>query len=517
MTPQQTVSLVSPGFFGLNLQQSPVGQNPSYALIADNCVIDKSGRISSRKGWTQQTTSGSTALSDTYVQFLHEHVNADNTSTILSGGNSKLFTGGVGAALTDITPGSYTVSGNNWKAASLSDFCLLVQDGQEPIVYSGSISPVAQAYTTYIADTPNFDGNTLRDVIAAYGRFWAHDGEYVYWSTDILDSAFPAFSGGSSGFLNINSVLPNNTDTIVALAAHNNFLIIFCQRSIVIYQGADNVLAETFRVNDVVAGTGCIARDSVQSTGNDLIFLSDMGLRSLGRTIQEKSMPMRELTTNVRDSFLSFVTTEIANVGSADNIKSVYSEKFAFYMISFPSLNYCTVLDMRQALPDGSARVTTWTGYPVNAVIRTRDRDLLLGKLNGIGKYEGYTDNGSNYLMRFYTNYIDFGQPTLLKIPKKIKATIAGGATQKFVIKLSYDYIGSTYSFPFTIPDNGPYEYNVDEYMDAEYTAGLAIDIINTPARGNGNLIQLGFESRINGAPISVQKVDLFITTGKNT
>ena len=517
MKQQQSVSLVSPGFFGLNLQQSPVGQNPSYALIADNCIIDKSGRIGSRKGWVQQTTSGSTALNDTYVQFLHEHVNADETTTIISGGNDKLFTGGVGGTLTDITPGSYTVNGNNWTAASLNDFCLIVQEGQEPVVYSEAISPVAQPYTTYIAATPSFGSNTLRDVVAAYGRFWAHDGEYVYWSTDILDSAFPAFSGGSSGFLNINSVLPNNTDTIVALAAHNNFLIIFCKRSIVIYQGADNVVSEAFRVNDVIAGVGCIARDSVQHTGNDLIFLSDTGLRSLGRIIQEKSLPMRELTTNIRDTFLSYVSTEIANAGSADDIKSVYSERNAFYIISFPSLNYCTVVDMRQALPDGTARITQWGGFPATAMLRTRDRDVLFGKLNGIGKYEGYTDDGSNYLMRFYTNYIDFEAPTVLKIPKRIKATIAGGATQKFVLKLSYDYIGSTYSFPFVIPDNGPYEYNVDEYMDAEYTAGLAIDLISTPARGSGNLIQLGFESRINGAPISVQKVDLFITTGKNS
>lgn len=508
----ETISVVAPGFAGLNLQESPVTLNSSFALVADNCIIDKSGRIGSRKGWTLKTTSGAAQLSGNSIEFLHEHVNAGGTTEVISGGNLKLFSGGVGGALTNITPAAYTVTANNWKAATLLDYCFIVQQGHEPVVYSAG---VAQDYSTFTANTPNFGSNTLRDVISAYGRLWAHDGTTVYWSTDIADSLFPEFYDGSSGTLNINAVLPDNTDTIVALAAHNNFLIIFCERNIVIYKGADDILSNNFALEDVITGVGCVARDSVQSTGADILFLSDTGIRSLGRLIQEKSMPMRDLTKNIRDQFLAVLQNEIDINGSLDKVKSLYSERYAFYLISFPSIERVYVLDMRQALEDGSARITNWISYPAKALLRRRNRDIMLGMVNGIGQYEGYSDNGARYRMKFFTNYLDFGAPTVLKMVKRIKATVLGGAEQAFVIKLGYDYIGSTFSFPFTVPDNGPYEYNIDEYEDAQYTGGLAVEVINASGLGSGNVIQIGFESNVNGAPVSVQKIDLFVKTGK--
>lgn len=508
----ETISVVAPGFAGLNLQESPVTLNSTYALVADNCVIDKSGRIGSRKGWTQKTTTGATELAGNPIEFLHEHVNAGGSRTVISAGNLKLFTGGVGAVLTDVTPVAYTPTANNWKAATLLDYAFIVQAAHEPIVFNAG---VAEAYSDFSVNTPNFGSNTLRDVIAAYGRLWAHDGTTVYWSTDIADVDFPEFYDGSSGSLNINSVLPDNTDTIVALAAHNNFLIIFCERNIVIYRGADDILSANFTLEDIITGVGCVARDSVQNTGTDIIFLSDTGVRSLGRLIQEKSLPMRDLTKNVRDQFLAVLQNEITVNGSLDKVKSLYSERYAFYLITFPSIERVYVLDMRTALEDGSARITTWISFPVKALLRRRNRDILFGVVNGIGQYEGYTDNGDRYRMKFFTNYLDFGAPTVLKMVKKIKATVLGGAQQNFIFKLGYDYIGSSFSFPFTIPDNGPYEYNIDEYEDAQYTGGLAVEVINSPGLGSGNVIQIGFECNVDGSPVSVQKVDLFVKTGK--
>ena len=68
-------------------------------------------------------------------------------------------------------------------------------------------------------------------------------------------------------------------------------------------QNAETPSATTadFRIHDTVEGVGCIARDSVQHTGTDILFLSEDGVRSFGRTIQEKSMPMRDISNNVRN------------------------------------------------------------------------------------------------------------------------------------------------------------------------------------------------------------------------
>ena len=515
----QPISIVAPGFFGLNTQESSVTLSTNYALEADNCIIDQYGRMGARKGWTMQTVSGSSELSGQIVEGIFEHTNADNTTDILLTGNNKVLLQESNKTLTNITPVSYTITNNKWKSACLLDHTVLVQKNHEPLIFTReSGSAVCHPESSHTAHggpyTPSFGSSYPRDVIAAYGRFWVHDGATVYWSTDIADTAFPAFSGGTSGFLNIASVLPKNVDTITALAVHNGFLIIFCERNIVLYKGADNPLGD-FSLSDIITGVGCIARDSVQTTGSDILFLSDTGVRSLGRVIQEKSLPMRDLTKNVRDDFLSYINTEISISSNLDAVKSVYSENNAFYLISFPASSVVYCLDMRQPLEDGSSRVTLWNKHKITAFLRDRERNVFLGKPNGIGLYTGYTDNGNVYRMKFASSYIDMGQATTKKILKRVNVTVIGGSGQIFVIKAGYDYYGSSFSYPFEINAGQAFEYNIAEYNIAEYVGGVLIDKVSTPAQGSGETMQIGFEANVNGKELSVQKLDIFVKTGR--
>lgn len=55
--PLQTINLVAPAFKGINTEDSPIAQDPSFADIADNAVIDKRGRIAARKGIEILTTA----------------------------------------------------------------------------------------------------------------------------------------------------------------------------------------------------------------------------------------------------------------------------------------------------------------------------------------------------------------------------------------------------------------------------------------------------------------------------
>ena len=517
----QTLSVVSPGFFGLNTQESGITLSSNYAQETNNVIIDKYGRLGSRKGWQMRTLEGDTQLEGEPIEFLMEHINGDNTAVTISGGNSKLLLNGSNVDnFIEITPAGYTITKNNWKGASLYDHALIVQEAHAPIVYCESESPVTQTLDDVTGVTQSFGLNHPRDVLAAYGRFWVHDGTFVYWSTDIADSAFPAFAGGTSGFLNIASVLPNNVDTIVALASYNGFLIIFCERNIIVYRGPENPLGD-FALQDVIAGVGCVARDSVQGTGNDLIFLSDTGVRSLGRLIQEKSVPLRDLTTNVRDDVLLDITIERFNTvitdGASDlrNVKSVYSELNAFYLLSLPSLKKVYCLDMRKPLDTGAARVTTWTEYEAKALTRTRGRELLIGKPDGIGVYDTYQDNGAAYQLKYSSHYLDLGLPTANKMLKQINATVIGGTNQTFVIKTSFDYTGAIRSFPFTIITGEVFEYGIAEYNISEYTFGVVLEAVKSNAGGSGNVIQIGFEAEVNGNELSVQKIDMFAKTGR--
>ena len=52
-----SINLVAPAFKGINTEDSPLAQDPSFAEVADNAVIDRRGRIAARKGLSVTTTN----------------------------------------------------------------------------------------------------------------------------------------------------------------------------------------------------------------------------------------------------------------------------------------------------------------------------------------------------------------------------------------------------------------------------------------------------------------------------
>ena len=99
----QNITVAAPGFAGLNTQDSPIGLGPSFAAVADNCVIDKLGRVGARKGWEAVSTNGSSVLgSSRGIETVYEYIDNSGDKVILSAGNNKVFSGTT--TLTDITP-----------------------------------------------------------------------------------------------------------------------------------------------------------------------------------------------------------------------------------------------------------------------------------------------------------------------------------------------------------------------------------------------------------------------------
>ena len=232
--------------------------------------------------------------------------------------------------------------------------------------------------------------------------------------------------------MDLTTVFPEGFDEIVAVREFNNFLVIFCKRSILIYSGAASPSSMT--LSDVITGIGCIARDSVQAIGTDLIFLSDSGLRSLGRTIQEKSNPIGNVSKNVRDTMMLAVDAE------TKNIKSVYSPEESFYLLFLPTSLEVFVFDMRGTLEDGSYRATTWVGLTVLSGARLADGTIYLGNAKGINEYDEFLDDTDTYVMTYFTNPMSFGDPSRVKMLKEISFTVIGGSGSEVVGNWAYDY-----------------------------------------------------------------------------
>lgn len=519
----QAATVAAPGFMGLNTQDSSVTLESGFALVANNCIIDKFGRIGSRKGW-DNVHATNTDLSTASVKTVHELRGPDNNVVLFAAGNNKLFIEESGALVAknvrnsaDSANVSYTITDDHWQVANIQQsgegkaYGTVVQAGHPVLVLNyltsafgfqqlGDLGVLPDGYTTSTF-TPNC-------ALAAYGRTWvadiAGDKQTVYFS-DLVDAL--NYKTGTAGRLNISEVVGDG-DPITSIAAHNGFLIIFCERHIVIYANAQDPTAIT--LSDVVTGVGCIARDSVQTTGTDIIFLSDTGVRSLTRTIQEKSAPFRDLSKNVRDDLLTYVNGELPK-----NIKSVYSPLDAFYLLSFSNQNILYCFDTRVQMQDGASRVTTWSELIPTSMCLTRNKQVYFGLAGYVGRYTGYQDNGTEYEMSYYTNYFDYQTPTQLKILKKADFYLIGGASQDVTIQWDFDYEGSYVSQTRTLDEGSIYEYGIDEYTVAKYSGGVVITKLDVSASGTGRALQLGLESVINGNSLSVQKLDVYVKPGR--
>lgn len=524
-------SIVAPGFNGLNTQESGITLDSGWALTAFNCVIDKFGRIGARRGWSLLTSNKGTLTTGQSLKSIFEFKDIDGTITYLSAGNGKLFTG-VSTLTekkvrnsTNTADLAVTFTDDNWKIQALPEgqgvgalgYAFAAQRGNPMLVwhqYGGAGYPfiwqrlfdygsVPAGYTGAAVD---FDPN---EILAAYGRIWCADltsNKTTVFYSSLLEGE--SFTAAGSGILDISAVVGNN-DEIVALAAHNNYLVVFCKNNIVIYSNANDV--DNLQLADVVKGIGCIARDSVQAVGSDVLFLSKTGVRGLGRTIQEKSLPMRELSLNIRDDLIGWVAGE-----DVDNIKSTYYERDAFYLLTLPTLKQVVCFDMRGALPTGAVKVSLWDSTEHKAFCPAEDGTLLLGQINGIGKYYGFSDNNTAYRMRYYTNYFSLDAPTSLKFLKKIGVVVIGGAGQAFVIKYGFDYTTNFSSQSTALANTGTVaQYNVAEYNIGEYSGGSVSKEVAVNVGGSGKVVQLGFEADINGSPLSVQKIDIALLMGK--
>ena len=532
----QSSTISAPGFLGVNTQESSVDLASGYALEAFNCVIDKFGRIGARRGWQKVNSSTNSDLATNDIEFIY---NIPETDETLCAGNNLILSRASGASTlvtkvnTTVADAAgtgttaYTITGNDWMGASIvfgegpdvSPHAYLAQAGHLPLVYhklgashahTGAygfnlLSDAGTVPTTY-ASASDFKPNV---VIGAYGRTWwadiANDKQTVYFSA-LLDGT--NLSTGDSGYLSLIDVFPNG-DEVVGLAAHNGFLVIFGKRNIAIY--ANPIDVTRLELVDLIANVGCIARDSIVNTGTDVMFLSDTGVRSIARVIQEKSAPINDISFNVRDELVAFVEAETNKI----KIKATYYPKDAFYILTLPTSKYVFCFDLRGRLQNGASRVTIWDSLEPTALHVTYTGDLFLGQEGYIGKYFGFLDDTVTYRLRYYTNYFDLGNPTTMKFLKKGNFVVVGGVGQNVALKYGFDYINSYRSITKQLRTGSVYEYNIGEYNIAEYSSGLVLEEVNSNLGGSGSIMQLGFEADINAAPLSIQKIDIYVKAGK--
>lgn len=495
--PESAFSIIAPGTYGLNTQSSIDTLDPRFCLNNQNTVLDAAGRTSSRKGYVAVTSSPLGGTPN--IQQIFEYVSNTGATGFLSCANNNIYSGST--TLTSVY--STAITANNWQAVNFNNFMWFFQRAHAPLRWDGAT--MVTILSLGGAGVPP-QGNA---VLGAFGRLWVADTSTdkitVYFSDTL---AGQTWTGGTSGTLNLNSVWQNGMDSVVALASFQGFLIIFGRKSILIYSGAS--VPSTMVLQEVIKGVGCIARDSIQNIGTDLYFLSDTGIRSLQRTIQTTTMPMADISKNVRDSILSYAVQD-----NLDLARSVYHEPEGFYLINFPTNGVTFCFSLRRTLDDGSNPVTIWNHINPKAMLSSRDRTLYLGHAGIISKYSGYQDNGTSFDFDFVSAWMGFGEPNRQDILKKLLFTVVGANGQTFTAKWFWDFSSAAFSSQVAVMPRTFAEYNIAQYNIDEYSTGVGVDQISIPGASTGKLLQVGLFASISGSQLALHKIDAYAKPGR--
>lgn len=509
--PLLPISKVATGIYGLNLQQSGNLLDPKWATRADNMIFNAQGILTTRFGWGNALNatpmSGSPA-----VRSIFEYRPITGSNQIVSAGGNHIYSGTT--TLTDIT-GALTPSADNWKFVNFNGLIYGLQTGHPLIQWNGTGNFAATVAAT--GSVPN--GNEL---LSAFGRLWGSDstGQLLKYSL-LLDATNWNTTG--AGSFNLTSVWGTGNDSIVALAAFNNLLIVFGSNNIIIW-GANNnsVLGmdpTTMFVIDVIPGIGCMARDSVQNVaGEDLVFLSRTGVYSLKRVIIERSNATRNISMNVRDNLLG-----VAFLESTNNIKSTYDQISGFYLLSFPSNMQVFVFDQKMVLPDGTWRVTQWNNLYPQAITTTHDGDTTYAAVNGqIYQYGDQTStfldpSNSQYTCSYDSCWFDMGEElnTRLKMLKRLSTVFSATSNGSINLRWQWDFSGSWTNSSFLFSVGVPAQFNIGQFNIDIFGGGTNGVTGECPGSGKGQYIKIGADFTVNGNQYILQLMELYAKVGR--
>ena len=582
---QQNIHVAAPGFAGLNTQDSPVEMNIQYASVADNCVIDDQGRISSRKGFQQYTDALTTAhgagaaLGFTAIEKAMEYVDITGASWMFLCGGGKIWLqhqnkdGYPDEYAVELTMPDYgevsisapTATDNDWQMSSIVDYAYFVQGGFHPLLFDPA-SPTELRFVDLTGYTGISGTGTLGDpfgstglgypscVLGAFGHVF-----YGGWSLNKSIVAFSDLVGyGDSGKqprggdLDISQVWPNGADNIVSMAAHNNFLIIFGERSIVVYEVPDAGGPVYAGLVDTLDNIGCISRDTVQTTGKDILFLDHTGVRSFGRTIQEKSMPVGDVSFNVKSEMQVAINSSI----DLTKIFAVFNPEESLYTVTFPEINTTYCLDTKQILENGSMKITKWKASRIQCGVRAATGYTYYGGVGGMYKYTGGEDQSTVYgalsmiggsgtlahttltiytiPFKYWTQQQSFGITDKLKILKQMTAAIRGSGDIRLYFKWVFEYNGNVNTTFTDLDGTAVALYNdpsgLVQYNDGEtgpdsgppastfsYYGGAAVTVQEKRLKlwGNGRVVKFGFEAEVKTNQIAIQELNIQALIGR--
>lgn len=511
-----SVPLRDLGRFGYYSESEGRYDDLRVASSLTNCVFDKNGKVASRQGYANVLTSSISGTPDVEQMFYYRK-EIGETDFWIAAANKKLYkvegTVGAGTA-TDITGAITAPTATKWQFVNYNNKVVGIQQGDNPIGWDG---------TGNFAD---WGSGTLPDgnaILAAWGRVFAStaDGQTVRWTATLGED----FDAVGAGALNVRLVWPNGKDRIVALVAFSNRLIIFGKKTILIYRDATatqlsaglNPNSTGFSLEESIGGVGCYARDTIEAVGDDLLFLSEDGIRSLSRALEYDKLPMQTLSRNI-----DLELADILPLIDVDECKAVYHQSKAMYLLRLENFYY--YLDVREPIRDNAEgkiapilRASQWTGINWKSAWSGEDGNLRFGFASGkIGEHDTYLDGAATYTMDQGTVWMSFDSDTL-KFLKRFVIYCNTDQSYQVTFRWAWDFSNTFTTRSVTVNQSAaPAEWNLAEWGNSEWSGDAdSVFIGRAHGAGSGTYLKFGWSVQVNDSKFSFNSLLLQLKTGR--
>lgn len=509
----QPIDLVAPGFQGLNTEQSQALIDPTWATLANNCVLDASGRLASRGGWTSLT--GTEITSSKEVKSVHEQITANGTRSLIVAWDGGIADDIDNPEANDVSAAVTDTSGV-WNFQNFFNEVIGFQDGQKPITRtSGNFATVTETSGTAptIADGVGFCG---------YGRIWGLDSDkQTIKYCALLDSAHWATGAGS---IDMSNIWTAGSDQVTAIVGFNGYLIVFGHRHIVVFEDPQGTILgvdpSSLVVRDVYDNVGCVGWSAIQPIGDaDLMFVGRNGVQSLGRVIQEKSANIATLTTKVHGEFMK----DFSAVADHTEISTVVDPERGYFIVSIHDATDRTwVFHYTRPFRDDRTGailfpITTWGMSAACWEWDTSNQRLIFGYAGGVALYgSGTSDNGTVFLMEYESPYFSMEEQLAnrLKILKRMGTIIFVQAATNVTVRWDFDFKNAFQSKVLNFTSATSAEWNLAEWGLDEWSGAAALRIRKFPASGKGQYIKVGLSVEV-ASQVAIQQMEVFTKIGR--
>lgn len=270
-----------------------------------------------------------------------------------------------------------------------------------------------------------------------------------------------------------------------------------------------------FTFSDVTTDLGCIARDSIQEVGSNLIFMSQDGIRPVTGTANIDDIELNLLSTHIQGVIDDIQTNQdMADLCSL-NIRQKTQFRYFFD-------NSTTEIESSQGLI-GSLRNrdgnTNWEFGELLGIRASCANSTIIGDTEYVlhGDYDGKiyrqevddtTFNGSDITALYTTPYLDFGDTEVRKLMRNLNTFIKAEGPVDINLSLTFDWDDEDVLLPsvYTFSTTGSTVFYDDgtTYDSGAVYGGEARPKIKTNIQGSCFSVQFTFASQGDYAPYTI-------------